>query len=74
MTINAREITGTIRELNQFATDFEKQSEAVANMFRQASWLIRELAGELVDAEHLALLMTDRLNELGETKNREWIL
>lgn len=74
MNIDAKEITGTIRELNQFATDFEKQSEPAAKMFRHASWIIRQLAGQLIDAEHLALLLTDRLNELGETENREWVL
>jgi hypothetical protein len=66
MNIDAREIVSTIRELNQFAHDYESESQTVAKLFRHASWMIRELSGQLVETEHLTLQLIDRLNEMKE--------
>ena len=66
MNIDNRDVIATIRELHQFAYEFQNNSEPASRMMRHAAWMIRELYGELIDSNHVTLVLTDALIEMKE--------
>jgi hypothetical protein len=64
--MNAREIVGLIRDLHAFAEHYKDDSPITSRLLIQAACTVRELSIELLDSNHLALLLADELKDQEE--------